>query len=122
MALKSKDARIKAEKRRLEQIYDGLDSKKKKVASGLIERAAYLKATIEDLEADLDENGYVELFTQSERTAPYERRRPAADLYTATSGIYQKCIKQLTDLLPRESDTKAEVSDGFDGFVNNRDE
>ena len=122
MATIGKDARIKAEKQRLESIYAKLDSQKKLVAAGLIERAAYLKATVEDLERDLDENGYTEMFTQSEKTDPYERRRPAADLYVNTSGLYQKCIKQLTDLLPKENTEKnREASDGFEVFVDRDD-
>lgn len=124
VAITKKETRIKAEKQRLEKIYAELDSQRKRVAAGLIERAAYLKATVEDLERDLDENGYTEMFTQSERTAPYERRRPAADLYVNTSGLYQKCIKQLTDLLPKENTEKGktEASDGFDEFISDRDD
>ena len=124
MAIKSKEARIKAEKCRLESIYAKLDSQRKLVAAGLIERAAYLKATVEDLERDLDDNGYTEMFTQSEKTEPYERRRPAADLYVNTSNLYQKCIKQLTDLLPKENTdkSKTEASDGFDDFISGRDD
>lgn len=122
VATKSKEIRIKAEKDRLEKIYAKLDSQKKLVAAGLIERAAYLKATVEDLEEDLDKNGYTEMFTQSEKTEPYERRRPAADLYVNTSSLYQKCIKQLTDLLPKENTEKTkETSDGFEGFVDRDD-
>ena len=125
MATKSKEQRIRAEKRRLEKIYANLDSQKKLVASGLIQRAAYLKATIEDLEEDLDKNGYTERFCQSDKVDPFERRRPTADLFTSTSGLYQKCIKQLTDLLPKENaekQTKTETSDGFDEFISVRND
>ena len=31
---------------------------------GLIQRAAYLRITLEDFEVDLDENGFVEMFRQ----------------------------------------------------------
>jgi hypothetical protein len=40
------------------------------------------------------------MFSQSERTDPYERERPAARLFTATDKNYQSIIKQLNELTP----------------------
>ena len=115
-----KDKRIKKEENRLKKIYKDIDDKKKSTVEGLIQRLAYLRITLEDLEKDLDENGLVEMFTQSEKTAPYERKRPAAEIYNNLMTQYQKGIKQLTDLLPKEIAKPTEVDDGFDEFVSNR--
>lgn len=99
----TKDDRIKAEEARLRAVYSELDSQKKIVAEGLIQRAAYYRVTLEDFEKDLDENGYTEMFQQGEKNPPYDRKRPVADMYTSMSALYQKCVKQLTDLLPKEN-------------------
>ena len=40
------------------------------------------------------------MFSQSEKTEPYERERPAARLFTATDKNYQAIIKQLNELTP----------------------
>ena len=50
---KTKDERIRGEKRRLSRIYRDIDENKKKLAAGLIERAAFMRIECEDLEADL---------------------------------------------------------------------
>ena len=103
MPEKTKEERIKAEERRLTKIFRELKDKKKiKMAQGLIQRAAFLKITLEECEHDITSNGITEKFSQSENQAPYDRKRPVADLYSAYNTSFQKIIKQLTDLLPAE--------------------
>lgn len=109
------EKRIKAEVRRLTKIFDGIEEKRKATTRGLIERAAFMRVSLEDLEEDLNEGGFIEQFQQGRDQDPYERERPAARIYNSLNGGYQKIIKQLTDLLPKE---KAEVPvlDEFEGF------
>ena len=99
----SKDERIKKESKRLKDICENIDKNKMGIAESLISRAAFMRITLEDYEKDLDENGYVELFTQSEKTEPYERERPVARLYNSMNTNYQKIMKALVDLLPDEA-------------------
>jgi len=116
----TKVERIKKEERRLRRIYKKIDKDNKAIIDGLIQRAAYMRVTLEDYEEDLDEKGYVELFTQSEKTEPYERERPVARLYNTMNKNYQGIIKQLSNLVPkREIKPK---NDGFDDFVNGRED
>ena len=97
----SKQERIKREVRKLKKIYKEIP--KDTLIDGLIQRAAYMLVTLEDYEKDIDENGYVEMFTQSEKTEPYERERPVVRLYNTMNKNYQSIIKQLSDLLPKDS-------------------
>lgn len=64
VARKTKDSRIKAEKARLKTLYDNLPESRHKLAEGLIERAAFMRVELEELEEDLKENGWVEMFSQ----------------------------------------------------------
>lgn len=118
----SKDERISKEIKRLNIIYEDIKKENKSIIEGLIQRAAYMRITLEDYEKDLDNKGYVELFTQSQKTEPYERERPVARLYNTMNKNYQTIIKQLGDLLPKENGSKTEQDDGFDSFVNGRDD
>lgn len=115
MAELSKDSRIRREIKRLNAIYSDLDENALASIEGLIRRAAYMRVTLEDYEADLDANGYVEMFTQSERTPPYERERPVARLYNSMNRNYQTIMKQLVDALP--DTTSSEVSREIMEFV-----
>ena len=109
------DERIKKEVLRLKRIYKNIDKDNKAIIDGLIQRAAYMRVTLEDWEMDIMENGCTEMFTQSINTPPYERERPVARLYNTMNGNYQKIIKQLSELVPKP-DPKVE-DDGFDDFL-----
>ena len=85
--IKTKDERIRGEKQRLSRIYKNLEENKKKLAAGLIERAAFMRIECEDLEADLIENGWTEQFQQSEKLAPYDRARPQGKLTSSSTQI-----------------------------------
>lgn len=114
----TKDERITKEVRRLNRIYKDIDKDKKAIIDGLIKRAAYMRITLEDWEMDIIQNGITEMFTQSEKTDPYERERPVARLYNTMNKNYQSIIKQLSDLLPK--DTEVVEDDGFDKFLATR--
>lgn len=115
----TKEERITREEKRLRKSYKDLPKDKMQVVEGLIRRAAFMRVTLEYMEKDLDENGFVEMFTQSEKTEPYERERPVARLYNTMNKNYQNIIKQLTDLLPKEE--VKDDDDGFESFVMERD-
>lgn len=112
---KTKQERIKAEILRLKRIFKDLSDKEKKVNEGLIGRAATLLVLIEDLEADILENGTVELFSQSENQIPYERARPTVQQFNSMQTNYQKVMKQLSDFI--EKSPAKVVDDGFGDFV-----
>lgn len=121
MAVKTKKSRVSAEKKRLAQLYADLPENKKHLAAGLIERAAFMRVELEDLEAFLAENGWTELFSQGNQD-PYDRARPQGQTYNTMNANYQKIIKQLDALLPRDEIPKQVGDDGFDDFVYGRDD
>lgn len=121
MAKKAKSTRIRAEEKRLQEIYADLAPGKRDIAQGLIQRAAFMRIEMEDLEEDLAKNGWVEKFQQGNQE-PYDRARPQGQTYNAVNGNYQKIIKQLDAMLPREDPKPREDGDGFDDFVSGRDD
>lgn len=112
--LLAKDKRIEQEIAKLRSIYQDIDGDQFKTVEELINRAGYILATLQDYERDIDENGYVELFSQSVSQTPYERERPVVRLYNTLSKNYQSIIRQLSALIPNE--VKAD-DDGFDDFL-----
>lgn len=121
MAKKSKASRIRTEKERLTANYTELPAARKQVAEGLIVRAAFMRIELEDLEKDIQENGWTEMFSQGKQE-PYARARPQGQTYNAVNANYQKIIKQLDSMLPRDEVPPADPEDGFDDFVAGRDD
>lgn len=117
---KNIEKRISSEVTRLQNALANCSEDRKATVDGLIRRAAFMRVKLEDLEEDIKINGVVEMFTQNaEKAPPYERKRPAVEIYLNLSKNYQTAVKQLNDLLPKESQIESE--DEFEGFVNGRD-
>ncbi len=91
----------KSEINRLTKIFKDLPENQFAVAQGLIVQAARLRVRLDRLWEDIQENGETEQFSQSDKTDPYERERPAARLFTATDKNYQSVIKQLVEMVPQ---------------------
>lgn len=100
-AEKTKQQRINAEYNRLKKLLKQIPESKLKAADGIIRRAAFMRITLEDLEADINEHGTTELFSQTEGIE-YERERPATRIYNTTIKNYTTACKQLFDLLPED--------------------
>ena len=121
MAKKSKASRIKAERKLLDSLYAAMDPNRKALAEGLLENAAFMRIELQDLAKELQEKGWTELFSQGNQE-PYPRARPQGQMYNSTNGNYQKVIKQLDAMLPRQEQTApGDPGDGFDDFVLGRD-
>lgn len=118
---KTKESRIKKEQKRLSKIFVSRSEKEREAIEALVKRAAYMRVTLEDMEADLDENGFVEMFTQSDKLEPYERERPVARLYNSMNKNFQNIMKQLTEFVEKTPPREGIESDGFDEFVNARE-
>ena len=96
------DKEVKKEVSRLKKIYKDIDKKDMAAVEGLIVQAARLRISLDIMWEDISVNGDTELFTQSEKTDPYERERPVARLFNARDKNYQTIIKILNDKLPEK--------------------
>lgn len=101
----------KAEYDRLKVQFSALPPKKAAVADGLMWQAARLRVYLDKLWDDLMQNGTTEMFTQSEKTDPYERERPAARLFVSADKNYQSVMKQLHEMLPAEAPESDALTD-----------
>lgn len=114
MAKAKFDTRVKREKDRLQEVYSGLDDKRKAVVEGLIEEAAFMRVSLQDLKEDIEQNGDTELFCQGKEQEPYLRERPSSKKYDTRNANYQKIIKLLLEQLPKEQQTSG--GDDFESF------
>ncbi len=111
---------VAKELRRIKAQFSKIPEKKKRLALGLMERAAFMRVALAELEADINENGFYEMFSQGDQK-PYQRKRPSVEVYGQTDKNYQTIMKQLIDLLPKDAPIAA-ADDGFESFVAGRDD
>lgn len=104
-----------AEIRRLTRIYANMPAKQRQLADGLIAQAARLRVRLDELNADIQEHGMVELFQQSEKVEPYWRERPQASLFVKLDKNYQAIIRQLAELVPPEEEARDDLAEFLNG-------
>lgn len=114
MAKLKKETRIKRENQRLRARYADLPEESLEIIDGLIDRAAFLRPTLDDMEEDINLNGTTEEFSQGDQK-PYKRERPVVRQYNSLLKNYQTIIKQLDDVQPHAE--VEQLSDGFDDFI-----
>lgn len=113
---KTKEKMIKNEIVRLTRVFKEIEKNKRLTTKGLIEEAAYMKATLKELKSSIDESGPIDEMQQGEYSIL--REHPALKAYNTMVQRYTTVIKELTNLLPKEQ--IKELSDGFDEFVGDR--
>ncbi|MBN1461000.1 MAG: hypothetical protein JXA57_15825 [Armatimonadetes bacterium] len=94
-----KQKRIKREKARLRRILKGMDPDRLKAADRLIEAAAFMAASLQELQEHIDQHG----LTCEYQNGPNQwgtKRAPEADLYAVLMPQYRATIRQLIELLP----------------------
>lgn len=98
-------ARQKKEQNRIKKIYKNLPGEQFEIAKKLIERAAYMLVSLEDMEAKISEDGLVVVMPQG--SYEIERAHPLLQPYNAMVKNYNATIKQLSELSPNTEADKA---------------
>lgn len=99
MAKAKKETRIRNEKARLEEIFKDLEPNKLKTCQALIDRAAFITVSLEDLEVQLNETGWVEYYQNGENQSGM-KKAAAADVHISLTKNLNTIVKQLLDLVP----------------------
>ena len=99
MAKAKVETRIKREKDRLLEIFKDLEPNKLKTCQALIERAAFITISLEDLELLLNETGWVEPYQNGENQYGL-KKAAAADVHISLTKNLNVIVKQLLDLVP----------------------
>src|SRR2546428_656316 len=91
--------RIKAEKAKLNRHFSKLDSRTKKTVASLIENAAFMIVTLEDLQATINQNGVISEYQNGDNQWG-TKKSPEVEIYNTMVKNHMAIMKQLTDLLP----------------------
>jgi len=93
--------RITKEKGRLLNVFAEVDANKLAVATSLIDRAAFLTISLQDLETEINQQGWTEKY-QNGATQYGVKRSAAADTHVSLTKNLTSIIKQLLDMTPPE--------------------
>ena len=87
--------------KRFDNILQKLPEDKQPFAANLFEEMIFMKQTMAELKAQVEEQGTIQTFTQGQTS--YPRENPALTAYNKTMGRYNQTYKQLMDILPKDN-------------------
>ena len=99
MAKPSKRVRVRNEKARIMELFQDLEPNKLQTCLALIDRAAFITISLEDLEAQLNEIGWTEYYQNGENQSGW-KKSAAADVHISLTKNLNTIIKQLLELVP----------------------
>ena len=110
---KTKADLINDEIKRLSKLFKDLSKNKLELAKGLIENAAFMYVTLQELKEIINTNGVKEQYKNGKNQYGY-KDSTENKTYDKMIKNYNNTIKQLNDMLPKDSDKPKD--DGFDSF------
>ena len=95
----------------LKEYFKNIDPKKSKIGLSLVDEAIFMKKTLDSLKTNIKDNGVVVQMSQGSYSI--DRANPALSQYNSLIKNYQNCMKQITELLPKNESGN---EDDFDTF------
>lgn len=108
-----KNKTIKKEANRLKKLFKDLEENKKKLAKSLIENAAFMSITLEDLKKDIVKYGVKETYVNGKDQYGF-KESIESKTYNTMIKNYMNIIKQLNDMMPEQK--KIDEDDEFKKF------
>ena len=99
MGLSEKEKKIKKETTRLKKIFAGLEPNKLKAVDALIARAAFITVSLQELEQELNEKGWTEVYVNGKNQEGI-KKAAAAEAHISLTKNLTAIMKQLLDLVP----------------------
>ena len=103
-----KNKYIKQDTPKYKKIFANLPKDRLKIATGLIERAAFMAASLKELEAAINEKGYTDEYQNGENQKG-TKQSDAVKTHIAMTKNHAAIIKQLTDLVPPEKKKESKL-------------
>ena len=116
-----KQKRIKKETNRLKRLFSKIDDNKKKLVFTTIEDVAFMTITMQDLREQIVREGTTVEYKNGENQYG-TKQSPDAQLYLQMSQKQTQAMKILVECLPKTEKIAVEKSDGFEDFINGRDD
>ena len=99
MEKSEKEKKIKKETNRLKKIFAGLEPNKLKAVDALIARAAFITVSLQELEQELNEKGWTEVYINGKNQEGI-KKAAAAEAHISLTKNLTAIMKQLLDLVP----------------------
>ena len=101
----TKEQRIENKRAELMEVYAGLSENELKIAAGLIDQAAFLGVTLEDLAESITKNGTIEEYTNGKNQSG-RKISSDAKLYNSLIAKYTAITTKLLQIIPKPKESR----------------
>lgn len=105
-ALVEKNKKIKKEINKIKRVFQGIPKNKKEIVEKLIENAAFMSITLDELKEDIKKYGVKETYVNGKDQYGF-KESIESKTYNTMIKNYSNVIKQLIDFLPKEEQKNA---------------
>lgn len=105
-ALVEKNKKIKKEINKIKRVFKGIPKNKKEIVEKLIENAAFMSITLDELKEDIKKYGVKETYVNGKDQYGF-KESIESKTYNTMIKNYSNVIKQLIDFLPKEEQKNA---------------
>lgn len=114
-----KKKEIEKEVRRLNRLFREIDENKKKLVQATVRDIAFMTVTMRDLRENIIRRGTTCSYKNGENQYG-TKQSPEAQMYLQMSQKQTQAMKILVDCLPKKEKKQKEDGDGFEDFINSR--
>ena len=111
----TKEERIAEIRKGFDKLVEIVADNKKDLIISLFDRAAFMLASVEDLEIYINENGYTETYSNGANQSG-KKKSSEAEMYLSLIQRYNQTVAAIGSLLP-ESEEKKEAGGDLKGFL-----
>ena len=111
----TKEERITEIRKGFDKLVEIVADNKKDLIISLFDRAAFMLASVEDLEIYINENGYTETYSNGANQSG-KKKSSEAEMYLSLIQRYNQTVAAIGSLLP-ESEEKKEAGGDLKGFL-----
>jgi len=104
----SKEEKIEKEVRRLKKVFKDLDKNKLSTVNSLIDNAAFMAVSLEELQEAINANGYTSEYQNGENQFG-TKKSPEVEIHIAMTKNHASIIKQLAELAPPQKKKKSKL-------------
>ena len=105
----TKEEKVKKEIRRLRKVFTALDKNKLAIAESLIEVAAFMRISLDEIQSDINKKGYTEKY-QNGANQSGVKQSSSVEIHISMTRNLATIMKQLVDLAPPEQRKDGKLS------------
>ena len=113
--IESADKRVETLAKKMLKTLGEIDENQKDIVKSLVEEAAFMRVTLQNLRTAISVNGVVDTYQNGENQSG-RKKSTEVDIYNTMIKNYNATVKQIVDVVSKQPG-RGDANDGFEEFT-----